>query len=242
MIGTTNAFIANAKEIIQFTVYGSTYVAYDGMTWREFIDSEFNVDNFTVYISTSVKIGNDSMDGNLIISNVHIDDKIQATTYNVFATCCFIPGTKVLTSLTGETKNIEDIVVGEYVVSYNAEDDKQYIALVNGLVINKYSTNMAHVEFDNGIVLEMTDYHPIYTTDGFKSITDARYEKLTVGDSAKTSDGWSKVSNIILYKLSDPIYTYTLKVVDIGENPDDDTNDNFYANGIVVHNASACPT
>ena len=41
------------------------------------------------------------------------------------------------------------------------------------------------------------------------------------------------------YELDKPITTYTWAVQTIGEYPEDDTTDNFYANGIVVHNAGA---
>jgi hypothetical protein len=34
---------------------------------------------------------------------------------------------------------------------------------------------------------------------------------------------------------------YSLDLIDIDETDDNDVNDNFFANGIVVHNA-ACPT
>jgi hypothetical protein len=34
---------------------------------------------------------------------------------------------------------------------------------------------------------------------------------------------------------------YSLDLIDIDETDDNDTNDNFFANGIVGHNAS-CPT
>lgn len=50
------------------------------------------------------------------------------------------------------------------------------------------------------------------------------------------------VPNIIDCGLLDiggrPMSTYDDDVIDLDENQDDDTNDNFIANGIVVHNVS----
>ena len=86
----------------------------------------------------------------------------------------------------------------------------------------------------------MNAYHPIYTANGFHSITNYDgYDTLVVGDICKINNGWSAITNIDRYN-SEPIITYNLDVIDIDENIDNETNDTFYANGIVVHNASVC--
>lgn len=162
-----------------------------------------------------------------------------------FSQCCFVSGTQVLISLENITKPIEDIREGDRVVSYNVETGENYYTTVKRLVLNKHSINMAKIFFDNGVTLEMTDYHPLYTIEGWHSLTDQNYNKLIIGDIVKTSSGWAKIIDIEQYQLNTPIVTYTLDVVNNDELLlDSDLNDNFYANGIVAHNAgeASCKT
>lgn len=153
--------------------------------------------------------------------------------------CCFVAGTQVLIDFDGNTKNIEDMAAGDTVVSYNIETGKNYLTEVKRLAINKKSLYMADVTLSDGTIVTMTDYHPLYCKDGWKSLTGYKgYDILTIGDEVKTINGYSTIKSINQYALQEPIWTYTLDVRDAGEEPDDDTNDNFYANGIVAHNAS----
>ena len=49
---------------------------------------------------------------------------------------------------------------------------------------------MAKIYFSNGEVLEMTDYHPLYTSSGFHSLTNhLGYDTLKVGDDVRCFDG-----------------------------------------------------
>ena len=132
----------------------------------------------------------------------------------------------------------KDIKAGEQVVSYNVKIGENYMTTVSKAITNNSSKFMAHVEFENGTELDMTEYHPIYTQNGWRSLNNYNgYDTLVVGDIAKTVDGWSKITDIVRYQNDKRTTTYTLDVVDIGENPDVEINDSFYANGIVVHNS-----
>ena len=150
--------------------------------------------------------------------------------------CCFVAGTQVLTSLTGDTTAIELVHAGDNVVSYNINTGKNYLTEVKRVVINENTTDIAEIMFDNGTILKMNAYHPLYCKGGFKSITQYNgYDELVVGDIVKTVDGWTEIMSINRY-FSDPIITYNLDVHDIGEEPDININDNYYANGIVAKN------
>lgn len=154
--------------------------------------------------------------------------------------CCFIPGTQILTSMNGNTKSIETLLSGDEVVAYNVHTYKKYLAKVKNLIVNKNTTDIAEVYFDNGEKLIMNAYHPIYTDEGFHSITCHNgYDELVVGDVVKTADGWTAVIRIKRY-TSEPIITYNLDIIDNDEAIDNEENDTFIANGIVVHNAG-CP-
>lgn len=151
-------------------------------------------------------------------------------------TCCFEGGSQVLTSLDGRSKSIESMKEGDNVVSYDPETGKNYLARVKRLITRPHCTDLLDVELENGYKVTMTDYHPLLTKEGWHSYTNFQgYDTLKVGDEVKTKDGWSKITKLDLYQKD--VVTYTLNVIDVGENPDDDTNDNFYVNGICAHNA-----
>ena len=165
-----------------------------------------------------------------------------AWTYIHYPDCCFVSGTKILLDLNGTTKNIEEIQENDIVVSYNVLTNNFYNVKVKKLVVNKNSLKMAKVYFDNGLTLEMTEYHPLFTKNGFHSLTNHKgYDTLMVNDEVKTIGGWSKIVKIDQYQLEKPIITYNLDIINLDEVSDDDTNDTFIANGFVAHNA-ACPT
>ena len=157
--------------------------------------------------------------------------------------CCFFPGTPVLLSTNGLCKSIEHIASGEIVLSYNTKSGKFYESVVQQLTINENTTDIAVVTFADGRQLKMNAYHPILTKNGFHSLTNYNnYPMLCVGDFARDAYlGWNEIVNIERY-ISEPIVTYSLAVKDFNEQVDDDTNDTFIANGIVVHNAVACPS
>lgn len=230
---TTNHYLGNNIR---------TYTAEEGMTWAEWLNSAYNTSpssapfdsNGTIYYQSGVMLGYN----NVAVKST--DVIVNGGAYVGMGVCCFVAGTEVQVSLNGDTKPIECIQKNDGVVSYNINTNQNYLACVQRLVINPTSVNMAKVMLDTGEVLEMTDYHPIYTENGWRSITDRQYDELVVGDVVKTVTGWSKIVSIALYRLPKPITTYTLSVVNYDECPDEDANDNFYANNIMVHNA-ACP-
>ena len=85
----------------------------------------------------------------------------------------------------------------------------------------------------------MRPYHPLYTNEGWKSLTEYKnFPLLKIRDELKTINGYTKLINVS-YETVSPIDTYTLSVVDLDEIYDNDENDNYYANGICAHN-KAC--
>lgn len=152
--------------------------------------------------------------------------------------CCFVAGTQI-TLADSTTVPIEALTKDMLVLSYNINTQNFYTTKVKSITINHHSLYMARVILENGIEVTMTDYHPLLTTNGWHSLTNHNgYDRLTVDDYVITLDGPSKIENIILYTNDNFIDTYTIDTIDLDENEDDDTNDNFIANGIVVHNAA----
>ena len=152
------------------------------------------------------------------------------------ATCCFDAGTQILTSLDGSTTNIENLKPGDAVVSCNIYTNQNYIARVHKLITHENTVDLAEIITEDGRRVLMNAYHPLYTTSGWKSLTNYNgYETLQVTDCLKTPDGWIAIKTINRY-ISEPITTYNIDVIDIDEIPDNEIHDNFYANGILAHN------
>jgi len=81
---TAIQYTKNTTTLISFTVDNVEYTAEENMTWQQFIDSEYNVDDFSVagdeYVTTSHHHGVGIV-GYVICGGVMISDEITAN-YN----------------------------------------------------------------------------------------------------------------------------------------------------------------
>ena len=202
----------------------------------------------TVYfaVDTTNKIGKIYLDNSNSTRVNIVPDKIDCGAWQLVtktkSNCCFVAGSKVLCDATGAIKRIEDIKVGDTVLSYNIFTEQFYPVVVQKLITNHNTTHLASVLLDDGSFLEMNAYHPIYTANGFHSLTNYDgYETLVIGDLVKGFDGYHAIIDIIETHLDAPITTYNLAVKDLDEQIDNDIYDTFIVNNCVVHNAE-CPT
>lgn len=156
--------------------------------------------------------------------------------------CCFVAGSLVLCDVLGATKPIEQVASGDIVLSYNIFTECFYPVVVQKLLINPNTVHLAQIMLDNGESLTMNAYHPIYTQDGFHSLTNYNgYDTLVIGDKVCCFDGYHEIIDIIEEHLDTPITTYNLAIKDLDEKVDSDEYDTFVVGNCVVHNA-ACPT
>jgi intein/homing endonuclease len=150
---------------------------------------------------------------------------------------CFVAGTKVVME-DGSEKNIEDIVEGDVVISYNESTLQNEPKKVIGLK-QPIHNDMVKYVFSNQTEIICTFDHPFYV-DGLELasyapfLTNKRYEldkevrQIKVGDILYVSNGVSKTALKDIIEL-DENYTqsYIITIED---------NHNFYANRILVHN------
>lgn len=145
--------------------------------------------------------------------------------------CCFVAGTKVLMA-DGTTKNIEDVKVGDNVLSYNESTNEYENNVVLKLITNLNTTNLARVNLSDGTSIEMNEYHPIYTVEGWKSITNFKgYPTLTENDKILSINGeYIEILSIERWIEEIPITTYNLSIAN---------NHNYFVGKapILVHNA-----
>lgn len=150
---------------------------------------------------------------------------------------CFLAGTKVVME-DGSEKNIEDIVEGDVVISFNEFTLRNEPKKVIGLKKPIHSDIVKYV-FSNQTEIICTFDHPFYV-DGLELasyapfLTNKRYElnkevrQIKVGDILYVSNGVSKTALKDIIELDEnETQTYIITIED---------NHNFYANGILVHN------
>jgi hypothetical protein len=167
--------------------------------------------------------------------NVEADDNYQLSGSNflVHNAPCFIAGTKITLS-NGETplvKNIEDVEISDTVLTYNLDNNQQEEKEVLQIQ-TKHNQPVVYLEFSNSKFNTCTFDHPFYVSgSGWSAYKPAESNitdrALTIGDKCLHSDG--------------NFYEVTF----IEENPHNETvynldevadNNNFYANGFLVHN------
>lgn len=150
---------------------------------------------------------------------------------------CFVAGTKILMGDSTE-KNIEDIVEGDIVLSFNETTLQNEPKEVIGLKQPVHST-MVKYHFGNGGDVSCTYDHPIYVGNYdiasiTPSVTNDRYNipgkttrQIVVGDTIHLSNGSTSTIDTIEDLPMLDYQTYLITVAD---------NHNFYANNILVHN------
>jgi hypothetical protein len=149
---------------------------------------------------------------------------------------CFIAGTKISME-DGSEKNIEDVIIGDVVLSYNEDrrciepkkvikldspihDDLVEYTLSNGTTI---TSTFDHPYYVNG--LQLASYKPNWTNSRYDLPTEV--VSIKVGDEVNlVNKHTSKIESIVELERVDT-RTYIFSV---------DGNRNFYANGILVHN------
>lgn len=227
---------ATPKNIISFIVGGSSYKAVEGMTWGEWIDSSYNtggINEINPYVGFNSSYIYD--DG----SSVLVSSTIEAGKTYTIGVCCFDPGSKVLMA-DGTEKNIEDVEVGDMVMSLDEETGEYVPQKVLATIIREKSDDLVYVNLSNGTRIGMRAYHPLLTTEGWKSLRPEQAE--TVMD----------VGEVPMLEVGDTIVGYeeNVTIVSIEEREDIDNYNtynltienthNYIVEGVVVHNAIAC--
>lgn len=123
---------------------------------------------------------------------------------------CFVAGTPVLMA-DGSYKMIEEIVVGDKVQSYNHETSKYCDGEVTEIVTG-YTDRIAMILFEDGNSVAMAEGHPLYTEDGWHSITNKDgYPTLVVGDRVRGAFGYVEITDIKVVDV-EPTMVYSLSL------------------------------
>lgn len=161
-----------------------------------------------------------------------IQTEYQSCTITVDS--CFPAGTKILMADESE-KNIENVVIGDYVMSYDEMAGESKISRVLEIE-SPLRDHMCTIIFNDASELKLTNEHPVYTSEGWKSLSPEEtarenknlvVEKLEIGDSILFYG--NKYEQVIEIRYeSIIIQTYNLKSIE--------KYNTFFAEKVLVHN------
>lgn len=167
--------------------------------------------------------------------HTYFANDILVHNYSAFLSC-FIAGTEILLS-DGNSKPIEEISVGDKILSFNEKSGLQESDVVyeilspihNDLVKftlengQEITSTFDHPYYVNG--LDLASYHPHKTNSLYN--LEKQVNQIKVGDRVNLADGSSVgIASISILPEVDTV-TFLLRV---------NNNQNFYANRILVHN------
>jgi hypothetical protein len=182
-----------------------------GVTITDIVESE---KTHTVYNLEEVKDNN----------NFFVADLLAHNRYG--GPCCFIAGTEI-TLANGDSKNIEDIIIGDEVIGWKDGERS------NGVVSELKPTYLGNRSLYNinDLKITFTDEHPFLTKDGWKSIVPdvgTEYGLLIVGDEINYNGEWITINEfkeIEGESYNQPVYNFTVEDIH-----------SYIADGIIVHN------
>lgn len=149
--------------------------------------------------------------------------------YTTCPLCCFTPGTLV-TMASGLEMPIEKVKVGDRILIKRPENGELAWERV-GEVIERTDRTMYKIFFDDGVILEASDDHPLHVEGKGYACIDPSYEnykdivvkdELSVGDKVTRLDGSSsRIVNIERMNYNGPVFTFS--------------NSFWFANGRLVY-------
>jgi hypothetical protein len=201
-----------------------------------------DIDELNFYVST---------DNNLTYIELDVEDTDTyiisgSTAFNSVVSHnapCFVAGTQILLE-NGLTKNIEDVVVGDYVASFDLKNNEAKVSKVLN-TFSKTIDKIVEYKFSDGIILKATLDHPIYVInkgwvnysgepeqcssvsfEGTKPVKKIEIEKIEIGDIVKLHNGEVELVNINVIEESTIVYNLS----------EIETYHNYFANNVLVHN------
>lgn len=215
------------SEIKQFKIQGRdvlfTFNFIEGSTWEEWIDNpECNTKSATKTGNGSVNLEDGWMNQDLQ------EEIIEGNTYYLGWAECVSPESNIIINLNGDTKMAKDININDSIVYHDFKTNTEKEGKVDNIFIHKKADSFVKYYFSDNTYLDVTDYHPIYTTTGWKSYTNRNgYAKPLIGDSVKTLNGFKELIKIESYTGEDDYYDFV--IID-----GDKQINNYYANNVLV--------
>ena len=242
--GTFSVKIVDSK-VSNYTSYNYgevlTFNFKKGSTWEEWISSIYNTEQGKIeydmvwLCSSPVSITYNLDDfSNSKVSPLQVSPEDRIEDGHMYGTHwqgaeCVFPKSNILTSIEGTTKLAEQMKEGDSIAYYDFEQNQVEIGKVNKVYIHPKATSFVKYKFEDGTYLEATSYHPIYTKQGWKSLTKRNeYKAPEIGDEIKTEKGWKKLISIKKFTGVEDCYDFAIETMD-GK-----IINNYFANGTLV--------
>jgi hypothetical protein len=210
---------------------GQTSTSHKSVTITYRASDDSDCEDETAKIRVKATDSHGASNSKTVTININDDDSCDD--------CCFPAGT-MISMADDSMKAIEKVQVGEFVLSYDTKNNK----LTSCRVLETVSPVREGVYDINDGLIRPTDDHPFYARKvdgrtGWAAIDPDHAEKgyametmkLEVGDEVFTVGGqWIKIESIEYQ----PGRVQTFNLEDVSG------KSNFFANGILVHNAAQC--
>lgn len=245
-----NITVNNNEDSLYVSQYKSFLVydsEMDAIVWKQSIDIKTTTDYLVDYDGSLAQVTNSEIliinEDNFSLIEIDVEDTdtyiiAGSTPINSFVTHnapCFVAGTQISLS-NGDLKNIEDVVAGDSVLTFNMGSNIVESNIVNA-VYSKLVEETVEYTLDNGDKVRCTLDHPLYVEGkGWSSFNDelsnklysieTKVNKIGVGDELKLVGSTSKVVSIT--QINESVIVYNLQDVQ--------NNHNFFANNVLVHN------
>lgn len=184
----------NGDNVVSYNVYKSSNNGYVTNVARTGTQTSVYIDNgVSAYVKAVDSSGNESEASNIIKTKE-----------------CFVAGTPVLMA-DGTYKMIEEIEAGDKVRSYDISTG-EYVEGTVTEVVSGYTNRLAMVLFSDSNYLVMAEGHPLYTLDGWHSITNKDgYPTLVIGDKVLGAYGYVEIVDLQVIDV-EPTMVYSLAV------------------------------
>lgn len=191
-------------------------------------DEVLHIDNYGVTITEIQDVGFEDVYNLKKVKDNHNFYANDFLVHNRFVPpCCFIAGTEIKLA-NGDSKNIEDIIVGDEVIGWNnGEFTNSIVSQLKPTILGDRSLYNI-----NDLKVTFTDEHPFLTKDGWKSIVPdegTEFGILEIGNEINHNGEWIEIKEINEVQgdneYNTPVYNFTVKDIH-----------SYIADGIVVHN------
>lgn len=155
--------------------------------------------------------------------------------------CCFIRGTKVRMA-DGTEKNIEDIVVGDLVVTYDESTGKFGVSEVIEIFHHKeVKDTLVEFKLSNGRTLTSNTVHMIFVNGNYveaqdiaKMVEDGQKIEMLGADGQKVT-----VVSCKTYEATTDLFNLHVRSVHDKDGEESNIGHNYIAEGVLVHNEKA---
>jgi len=191
-------------------------------------DEVLHIDNYGVTITEIQDVGFEDVYNLKKVKDNHNFYANDFLVHNRFVPpCCFIAGTEIKLA-NGDSKNIEDIIVGDEVIGWNnGEFTNSIVSELKPTILGDRSLYNI-----NDLKVTFTDEHPFLTKDGWKSLVPdegTEFGILEIGNEINHNGEWIEIKEINEVQgdneYNTPVYNFTVKDIH-----------SYIADGIVVHN------